>query len=254
MFIYQSKKCEDCGPLPQNHVVNYINSLISYTLPKFSNTFTARIENIVESILIKLRIIKRVPYEYSPLISSRSTVFIEEAKKRGIKFFTVWGPAGPTGRFTLEKDNKTFVFEGLPSAEFLEDQRTAKIDNKAHVKNILLKEKIPTPIGKCFNVWQITQAIKFGEKLGFPLVVKPCSGSIGRHVFVNIKSKEDLQKAVRSAFSYEPCVIVEKFLENSKTYRATVVDFNNIAVVERRPAHVVGDGFYTIEELIMIKN
>jgi len=48
--------------------------------------------------------------------------------------------------------------------------------------------------------------------------------------------------------------LFERFVENSSVYRATVVDFDFVAVVRQVPANVVGDGFSTIRQLVQKKN
>lgn len=250
----KSNQCLDCGPLPRNHFSKYIESLLEHALPGHTGRMTVWIENAIERACIALGLLRRVPYRASPRISTRSSVFIDEGLRRGWNFFVIEGQFGPTGRFHVEKNRNTYLFEGLPRANFLEDKRSQIIDDKAKIKVVFRDMNIPTPEGKCFGVWRVKSAIAYGKMLGFPLVVKPRSGSISHHVFVNIINEDELARAVRSAFSYEPYIIVERFLPGMKTYRATVVDFSNIAVVERRPAHVVGDGVHTIQELIDIKN
>ncbi len=163
------------------------------------------------------------------------------------------GPLGPVGHFQFERNGKVHLFEGLPRAKFLENKRV-NIDDKAAVKKTLSNFNFPVPEGKCFNVLEIKKAIDYAKKLGFPLVVKPRSGSISQLVFLAIENEEGFRQALRSVFSFEPYAMVEKFLFNTKTFGATVIDFDKIAVVERIPANIVGDGQQTIQKLINKKN
>ena len=124
-------------------------------------------------------------------------------------------------------------------------------ENKNHLK----KGSFPIAEGKSFWFWQKGRALKFGsDELGFPLVVKPRGGSVARHVTTNIRSREELREGLDKAIVYSPAFIVERFIENSFVYRATVVDFDFVAVVKQVPANVVGDGTSTIQQLVGKKN
>lgn len=254
IFANVKRECAECGPLPKNHAIKYMESLSEHIFPMYPAALAHYIERALEKICLATGLLRRHPYYPSSLISSRSSVFIEEGIKRGLRFFTIKGPWGPVGRFEMEKSGKIYSFAGLPRAEFLENAKSRIIDDKAKVKKILQNVSIPTPAGKCFGLFEIEKAMHYGEKLGFPLVAKPRSGSISHHVFLNVKNSKELRRAIRSVFSYEPYLIIERFFQNIKTYRATVVDFSQVAVVERVPAHVTGDGVHTIQELIGIKN
>ena len=77
---------------------------------------------------------------------------------------------------------------------------------------------------------------------------------MARHVTTNIRSREELREGLDKAIVYSPAFIVERFIENSFVYRATVVDFDFVAVVKQVPANVVGDGTSTIQQLVGKKN
>lgn len=252
--MFSKNICHECGPLPKNHFSNYIESFLENVLPGLPENILCALERLFVGVLMRLNLLRRVPYEPSPKISLRSSVFITEGIKRGFSFWTINGPFGPVGRFQMLKAQRLYFFEGLPRAEFFNTRKSALIDDKAKVKEILLDLKLPTPHGRCFNLFQFRAAVKYGLNLGFPLVVKPRSGSISRHVITNVCVEKELSDALKKVFSYEPHAIIERFLPNVKTYRATVVDFTHIAVVERIPAHIVGDGVHTIQELIDVKN
>ena len=112
------------------------------------------------------------------------------------------------------------------------------------------KGRLPDRRRKIFWFWQKAWAIEYGSgELGFPLVVKPRGGSVARHVTTNIRSEEALRKAVDKAIAYSPAFVVERFMENSFVCRATIVDFDFVAVVQQVPANIVGDGRSTIQEL-----
>lgn len=249
-------KCKDCGPLPTSHFEKYVESFIDFLLPKIDihSQYGRWFDVFFEKLFLMLGLLKKeqnFPYDK---ISLRSTVFIDEAKKRGMEFWALKSPACYINAFHLKWRGKVFSFEGLPRAEFLDGEKSRLIDDKAAVKQVLLTNKIPTPEGRQFWFWQKQRALKYGVKLGFPLVVKPRSGSISHHVTFNIQNEDELESAVCRAIAYEPTFIVEKFLPHTKVFRVTVVDRKCLAAVERIPAHITGDGVHSVRELVEIKN
>jgi len=188
-------------------------------------------------------------------IQMRSACFIDEARKRGVKFKAAKGPVGYTNHFCAEVNGQKIRFESLPVAEHVSKYDVSFVDCKERTKNHLKKGGFPIADGKSFWFWHKNRALKFGgEKLGFPLVVKPHGGSVARHVTTNIRSRDELLRAINKTIIYSPVFVVERFVENSFVYRATVVDFDFVAVVKQAPANVVGDGVSTIQQLIKKKN
>lgn len=246
--------CPDCGPLPANHLMKYIESLVVFCLPRFNFARFLGAEKLFEKFFMMLGLVKKDEILPPEKVSLRTIVFIEEAKKNQAVVKVLKTAFAHLNIFYLHWRGKTFSFEGLPRAEFLHSKKSYLIDDKAAVKRILLKNNIPTPAGRAFSLFSKTKALQYALKLGFPLVVKPCSGSMSHHVTVDIQNLEDLKKAIVIALRYEPFFIVERYLANTKVFRATVVDKNKIACVERVPAHVTGDGEHNIQELIDIKN
>ncbi|MEK7086922.1 MAG: cyanophycin synthetase, partial [Patescibacteria group bacterium] len=122
------------------------------------------------------------------------------------------------------------------------------------IKRKLSEVGLPVAPGKSFSFFGSWSARRYGNSLGFPLVVKPRFGSMSQHVTVNIKNEIGLREAIKKALRYSPHFIVEKFLENVSVFRVTVIDEEFVACVKRVPAHVIGDGIHTIQELIDIKN
>src|SRR5688500_19443919 len=87
------------------------------------------------------------------------------------------------------------------------------------------------------------------NRVGFPAVIKPLDGNHGKEASVGINSIEEARVAFEKAKEYSRWVIVEQQLEGSD-FRALVVNNKLIAVAERIPANVVGNGEHTIKELI----
>ena len=90
---------------------------------------------------------------------------------------------------------------------------------------------------------------------GYPIVIKPLDGNHGRGITIDVNSWEDAEEAydLASKESKTRSVIVERFYKGSD-HRLLVNNGKLVAVAERVPASVVGDGQHTIEELITITN
>jgi len=89
------------------------------------------------------------------------------------------------------------------------------------------------------------------DYVGFPLVIKPIDGNHGRGITVDINNYEDALVAFHHAkeSSKSGAIIVEKFI-TGEDYRLLVINNVLVAAAIRTPAHVVGDGKSTIQELI----
>ena len=89
------------------------------------------------------------------------------------------------------------------------------------------------------------------DYVGYPLVIKPIDGNHGRGITVNIQNYDDALEAFRQAkeSSKSGIIIVEKFIVGDD-YRILVINNKMVAAAKRTPAHVVGDGKSTIQELI----
>ncbi len=89
------------------------------------------------------------------------------------------------------------------------------------------------------------------DYVGFPLVIKPIDGNHGRGITVDINNYDDALVAFHHAkdSSKSGAIIVEKFI-TGEDYRLLVINNVLVAAAIRTPAHVVGDGKSTIQELI----
>lgn len=123
-------------------------------------------------------------------------------------------------------------------------------NNKFLTKRVLCSHKIPVP--KSWLVRTPREAIKtILKKNLFPCVLKPMKGAHGNKVFANIESFEEFQEVLPLVFTNpgKKNVLIEEFI-NGKDYRVLVVGEKASAVMERIPAHVIGDGKSNIRQLI----
>jgi cyanophycin synthetase len=118
---------------------------------------------------------------------------------------------------------------------------------------IKLLGDVGIPVPRHRRVRDEVAAAAAAEALGFPLVVKPLDVSHGRGVSLNLNSVDEVVSAFHIANEYASSVLVESYLPGND-YRVLVINGEVVAVAERVPAHVVGDGRHTIGELIEIVN
>ena len=123
--------------------------------------------------------------------------------------------------------------------------------DKILTKQILKDHGFPVPEGDV--AYNEEEAIAIAEEIGYPVAIKPYNGNQGKGVHLNITNREEVSIAYRNAKSYSDLVIVEKHIQG-KHYRVLVVGEKVVAVAEKIPAHVIGDGIHTIEELVEMEN
>ncbi|MCA1589082.1 MAG: cyanophycin synthetase [Acidobacteria bacterium] len=119
--------------------------------------------------------------------------------------------------------------------------------NKHATKKLLGDMGVPVPHG--YRISEVSELGSTVHSIGFPLVVKPLNANHGKGATVGITDLEHAQSAFEKAKEYSRWVIVERQL-NGSDFRALVVNNRLIAVAERLPAHIVGDGKQTIQQLI----
>jgi len=259
MFSKQ-KFCEDCALPASSHWGFWLEGLADVLLPQrffgFLHRYLAKpIDLLMEKLFLALHLVKWCEDFPLAAVQLRTACFIEEARKSGLKIKALYSPFGPNGNFLVEKnDGHKFRFEVLPDVGFLSKYGPGLVDDKKAGKKLLQKAGLPAPASKFFWFFRQRAAYKYGLKLGWPLVVKPRSGSVARHCYTNITTPEQLKIALKKVVQFSPCLLVERYLAGCSVYRATVVDFTNVFCCQQIPANVVGDGQQTIRQLIDQKN
>jgi cyanophycin synthetase len=123
--------------------------------------------------------------------------------------------------------------------------------DKALTKELLASAGVPVPEGRV--VRDAEEALAAALDIGFPVVVKPLDGNQGRGVSTGIATPEDIRIAFDRAHQHCGSIVVERYY-TGRDYRVLVVNGRVVAVAERVPAHVVGDGRHTVAELIDLLN
>jgi len=119
--------------------------------------------------------------------------------------------------------------------------------NKDLTKTLLAQSGVPVPRGAV--VRSADEAVQEARRLVGPVVVKPLDGNHGRGVTTNLADDEAIRRAFALAAAISPRVVVEQHFEGND-HRLLVIDGELVAVAERVPAHVTGDGQRTIAALI----
>ncbi|MGA7936186.1 MAG: cyanophycin synthetase [Kovacikia sp.] len=124
--------------------------------------------------------------------------------------------------------------------------------DKESTKQILANLGVPVPLGIVVNSFnELEDAIhRLG---GYPIVIKPLNGNHGRGITIDIQSWEQAAVAYDRARDISKGVIVEHFYQG-RDHRILVVNHKVVAVAERVPAHVVGNGTATIAQLVEQEN
>ncbi len=119
--------------------------------------------------------------------------------------------------------------------------------NKEETKRMLDLASIPVASGSiCVDEEDLENTIK---KIGYPIVIKPLDGNHGKGASINVVTWEDAVAGLEYAKKYSRRVIVEKFITGFD-FRVLVIDNKLVAAAKREPAHVIGDGKQTIQQLI----
>ncbi|NND76613.1 MAG: cyanophycin synthetase [Flavobacteriales bacterium] len=119
--------------------------------------------------------------------------------------------------------------------------------DKEDTKFLLEQAEVPVPKGEI--VRRESQLERAVDYLGFPLVIKPINGNHGRGITTDIHNLEEALEAYHAAKEVSRSVIVERFI-TGEDHRLLVIDYKLVAAAKRSPAHVVGNGKSTIQELI----
>ena len=125
--------------------------------------------------------------------------------------------------------------------------------DKDVTRRLLASAGLPVPRGEL--VLNEDDAVRAATAIGFPVVTKPLDGNHGRGVGLDLGSEEDVRTGFRRAVpeARRGQVVVEGFVSGSD-YRVLVVGGRMVAVAERVPAHVIGDGKHTVSDLVEIAN
>lgn len=136
----------------------------------------------------------------------------------------------------------------------LDNHLTLNLAGNKQVMQALLKElDCPIPQTFSFSTSDIDAAVRYQQANKRKLVVKPKGGSTGQGVTVNIETRSQLQKAIRSAALVDSELMLEDHIEGS-SYRLLYLHGQLIDAVRRDPPVLIGNGNDSIKQLIQQEN
>ncbi|HEV2082514.1 MAG TPA: cyanophycin synthetase [Brevundimonas sp.] len=171
-----------------------------------------------------------------------TAALVEAARRRGIPVERLnahsliqlgWGARQRRLRATVT--DRT----GLVAAESAGD--------KAETKALLAALGIPVARGEV--VTTADQAVAATKRLRKPWVLKPLDGNHGRGVSTGLEAEAAVRVAFDLAAPHGRRIVVEEHLPG-RDHRVLVVDGKVVAVAERVPPRVTGDGGRTVRELV----
>lgn len=123
--------------------------------------------------------------------------------------------------------------------------------DKALAKSLLAA--IGCPVARGTVVTAAEAAVLAARTLTAPLVLKPLDGNHGRGVTTGVHTDPEIHAAFHEAARHARRVIIEEELPGLD-HRILVVDGKVVAVAERQPPCVVGDGHRSVEALVEALN
>jgi GNAT-family acetyltransferase (TIGR03103 family) len=169
-------------------------------------------------------------------------IIVDEARRRGI---AVEIEDADAGLFRL-----SFGGRSVSCRESLSDMTSAvalsRCDDKALTRRLLAKADLRVPAQ--LQVSRLHEASAFLERYG-RVVVKPARGEQGRSVFVDLRTEDEVTRAIDHAHQVCDVVLIEEFV-TGQDLRIIVIDGTVVAAAVRKPATVCGDGKHSIRELI----
>ena len=119
--------------------------------------------------------------------------------------------------------------------------------DKEDTKYLLEQAEVPVPKGDIIRRESSLETTC--RYVGYPLVVKPVGGNHGRGITVNIQNYDQALEAFTAAKRVSESIIIERYI-TGEDYRLLVINNKLVAAAKRTPAHVIGDGKLSIQQLV----
>ncbi|MCZ0960675.1 CapA family protein [Paracoccus benzoatiresistens] len=168
------------------------------------------------------------------------------AGQRGLPWHVVTGSKyirvglGPQARFLKGTESTTTSSIGV------------KLAGDKSMANRLLAEA-GLPVAKQRTARTEEEAVAAAGELGYPLVIKPFDGNMGRDVTLAISNEDEVRAAFARAVRRSEKAVIETMIMGDEM-RLLVGNGKLLSVTVRRPAQVIGDGTRTVAQLVREEN
>ncbi len=254
--------CAACGTSPVNHPRFYLGSVLESTIETTMGFLfgwirvprEGRISNIITAGLVGFfRIIGLAHFDTDTekAISGRSKLIWEEANRRKIPMQQIVMFGKHLEQYRAKVGGSWVYFQSIPIPFWLPQKGYDWMDDKFKLGAHLEKAGIPTP--KVMHGWSWFKIRRAFADFKKPVIIKPRSGSRGRHTTTNIHTEAELRSAYKLARMIAPELVMEEHLYGS-VYRATIVESKLVGFFRADPPQITGDGEHTTKELIERKN
>jgi cyanophycin synthetase len=226
---------EDTGLAAGRLAARILNQIIYATDPTFD--YQTELENEV------IRLAERLAYGPS------TGAIVSEAVRRGIPVIRL-----DPRRSLVQLGHGCYQHRIWATVTSKTSDIAVDIAANKELTNRLLNE-VGIPVPKSRVVRDVEDAVREAGRIGYPVVLKPLDGNHGRGVCINLVDEAEIREfyAVAEGESRNGSVVVETYV-TGRDYRILVVSNQLVAVAERVPAHVIGDGSHTVQELIEVTN
>lgn len=232
--VYEYKQ-EDVGLAAGRLGVRLLNHLIYDTEPGFN--FQQALEDTV------IRLAEQVAYGPS------TGAIVAEAERREIPVIRL-----DPRRSLVQLGHGCYQKRIWATVTSQTSNIAVDIASNKELTNRLLQE-VGIPVPRSLTVRTADEAVRAANRIGYPVVIKPLDGNHGRGVCLDLKTDDEVHQMfpVARDESRSGLVVVETYI-TGRDYRILVINNQVVAVAERVPAHVVGDGIHTVRELVDITN
>lgn len=171
-----------------------------------------------------------------------TSALVKSARDRGIPFLRL-------NRYSLVQFGHACFQRRIQATVTSETKHIAvEIASDKEETNIILGD-LGLPVARQRLVYGERDAVRAADRIGYPVVVKPLNANHGRGVSIRMLDADQVRKAFTQAREHSRGIIVESYIEGFD-HRMLVVNGSLIAVAQRLPGHVVGDGENSIETLV----
>lgn len=176
---------------------------------------------------------------------------VKELIKRGIKVTIIDSKAGII-RASYEQHEELIMDRDSSIMPYVD---AVLAGNKMITKEYLKTYGVSVPIGCAFNANEEEYIKEAFRIFNSSVVIKPTFGSYGEDVCIDLRTEEEIMQAIKQIKQHRRNteILIEAYFD-APEYRIFITKNGKYAVLNRRPAYIIGDGENTIEKLIAKEN